>query len=189
MQHVLFFVKPIMLRTVFRVFRKGIDYLRDPYKTVVRELLKELLKFFDERLVSVVVFGGVARGTARRDSDLDILIIVEDLPKSRLERLAQYLRAEENIDPLLDRLLTDGYAILITPILKTREEARKASPLYLDMTEDAVIVYDKDSFFENVLLRLREELSKLGSERVWLGKKWYWVLKKDSKVGEVVVIE
>jgi hypothetical protein len=29
MQHVLFFVKPIMLRTVFRVFRKGIDYLRD----------------------------------------------------------------------------------------------------------------------------------------------------------------
>jgi len=41
----LFFVKPIMLRTVFRVFRKGIDYLRDPYKTVVRELLKGLLKF------------------------------------------------------------------------------------------------------------------------------------------------
>jgi len=171
------------------VFRKGTEYLRSPYKTIVERLVKELLELFGERLISVVVFGSVARGTARKDSDLDILIVVEDLPKSRFDRLALYLKAEEKVIPLLDELLTEGYAISITPVLKARDEAERISPLYLDMTEDAIIVYDKDAFFERILLRLKEKLSMLGSRRVWLGKKWYWILKEDSKVGEVISIE
>ncbi|MEM2020996.1 MAG: nucleotidyltransferase domain-containing protein [Zestosphaera sp.] len=171
------------------MFRKGLECLSDPYKVVMGRLLEELLRSFGDGLISVVVFGSVARGTARRDSDVDALIVAEKLPKSRLERLALYLKAEERVDPLLDELLTEGYAVSITPILKTREEAGRVSPLYLDMTEEAVIVYDKDSFFESVLLRLREELSRLGSRRVWLGRKWYWVLKEDFKFGEAIVIE
>jgi predicted nucleotidyltransferase len=87
-------------------------------------------------LLPVLFFSTVARNTARRDSDLDIGIIVEDLPKSRLERLAQYLRAEESIDPLLDRSLKDGYAISITPILNTREEARTSTLVDWRMRRD-----------------------------------------------------
>jgi hypothetical protein len=30
---------------------------------------------------------------------------------------------------------------------------------------------------------------ELGAERVWVGRKWYWRLKKDYKFGEVIVIE
>lgn len=171
------------------MFRKGVECLREPYRVVVGRLVDELLKVYGDALVSVIVFGSVARGTAKADSDLDVLIIVEGLPRSRFERLASYIKAEEGLDPLLDELLAEGYAVSITPILKTREEAEKVSPLYLDMTEDAVIVFDRGSFFESVLLRLREELSRLGAKRVWLGRKWYWVLKEDFRFGEEVVIE
>lgn len=168
------------------MFRRGINYLSEPYREVVRRLLEELLKVFGEKLVSVVVYGSVARGEARRDSDIDVLIVIEDLPKSRFERLSMYMKAEERLDDLLNKLLDEGYAVTISPILKTREEAMRVSPIYLDMVEDAIIVYDKEGFFEGILRRLRKKLKELGAERVWVGKKWYWRLKKDYKFGEVI---
>ncbi len=57
-----------------------------------------------------------------------------------------------------------------SPIIKTSEEAIRLSPLYLDMVEDAIIVYDRDGFFEQILENLREKLKKLGAERVWIGE-------------------
>lgn len=53
------------------MFRKGIEHLSNPYRTVIEALFKELLKIFNDKLVSLIVFGSIARGTARKDSDLD----------------------------------------------------------------------------------------------------------------------
>ena len=52
--------------------------------------------------------------------------------------------------------------------------------------EDTVIVYDKDEFFEKILEKLRAKLMELGAERVRVGKKWYWRLKKNYRFGEVI---
>ncbi|MEM0011314.1 MAG: hypothetical protein QW424_03010 [Candidatus Bathyarchaeia archaeon] len=57
------------------------------------------------------------------------------------------------------------------------------------MVEDAVIIYDKDDFFKKVLDRLRRRLEELGAKRVWVGNRWYWILKPNIKFGEVVKIE
>ena len=57
------------------------------------------------------------------------------------------------------------------------------------MVEDAVIVYDRNGFFEKILLRLKRKLEELGAERVWIGKKWYWRLKRNYRFGEEIVIE
>lgn len=168
------------------MFKAGLDNLYEPYRTVVGKLLEELLRVFNGRLVSVVVYGSVARGDAKRNSDIDILIIVEDLPASRFERLREYLKAEEELDPLLIELMEKGYFITLSPILKSRKEAEYISPIYLDMVEDAVIVFDRDKFFHGILSRLWNKLNELGAERVWVGKKWYWRLKKTFKFGEVI---
>ena len=82
-----------------------------------------------------------------------------------------------------------AYSPDVMPIIKTPEEASRITPLYLDMVEDAIIVYDENGFFEKVLARLRERLKQLGAERVRIGKKCYWRLKKDYRFGEVVTIE
>lgn len=57
----------------------------------------------------------------------------------------------------------------------------------MDMTEDAIILYDRDGFFRKVLEKTRKRLKELGFERVWLSEKsWYW-RKRDYKLGEVIV--
>ncbi len=46
------------------------------------------------------------------------------------------------------------------------------------MVEDAAIVYDKDGFFEKILMRLSEKLKKLGAKRIYIGENCTGYLKK-----------
>ena len=155
----------------------------------MKKLVAKLKENFGERLYSVVVYGSIARGTWRRDSDIDLLVIIEGLPKSRLKRQSLFMQVEEKLSDELERLWQDGYHHDFSPIIKTPEEARRLSPLYLDMVEDAVILYDKNNFFHSILARLKKKLQELGAKRVYIGNKWIWDLKPDYKWGEVIQIE
>jgi predicted nucleotidyltransferase len=149
-------------------------------------MLKIMKEEFKDDLISVVVYGSVARGDNRNDSDVDLLIIMKNLPKdSMLKRIRLFeTKVEDKLN--LDEYWKMGYYISLSPVLKTPEEAEKFSPPYLDMVYDAVILYDSNYFFTRILQKLRDRLKELGAERVRMGKKWYWVLKKDSRFGETV---
>jgi predicted nucleotidyltransferase len=73
------------------------------YPPVVDELLDEVVR----RIIAVgdpmaiVLFGSHARGNARRDSDLDILI-VEESALPRYKRAPRYLRALVGLFPAKD---------------------------------------------------------------------------------------
>lgn len=57
-------------------------------------------------------------------------------------------------------------------------------PLYLDMTEDAILLRDEGGFFAGVLGRLRDRLRQLGAVRRRMGQLRYWDLKPDLVAGE-----
>ena len=160
--------------------------IKEPYATLLNNMLKILKEEFKDDLISVVVYGSVARGDNRNDSDVDLLIIMKNLPKdSMLKRIRLFeTKVEDKLN--LDEYWKMGYYISLSPVLKTPEEAEKFSPPYLDMVYDAVILYDSNYFFTRILQKLRDRLKELGAERVRMGKKWYWVLKKHSRFGETV---
>ncbi|RLI25609.1 nucleotidyltransferase domain-containing protein [Candidatus Bathyarchaeota archaeon] len=155
----------------------------------MERLVKLLQARLGDRLISVVVYGSVARGTARKDSDIDLLVVAEGLPKSRMKRQQIFLEVEEGLNSVVEELWSKGVHVDFSPIMLTPEEASKIRPVYLDMVEDAVVLYDKDMFFETILERLRKRLKELGAKRIWVGDKWYWMLKPDIRFGEVVEIE
>jgi hypothetical protein len=160
--------------------------IKEPYATLLNNMLEIMKEEFKDDLISVVVYGSVARGDNRNDSDVDLLIIMKNLPKdSMLKRIRLFeTKVEDKLN--LDEYWKMGYYISLSPVLKTPEEAEKFSPPYLDMVYDAVILYDSNYFFTRILQKLRDRLKELGAERVRMGKKWYWVLKKDSRFGETV---
>jgi len=162
--------------------------MREPYKTLIERLIEALKRKYRDKFISLVVFGSVARGEARKDSDVDLLLVIDSIPKRRLERQREFMEVEKELEGYLNELFDEGYFIDFSPIIKTPEEAMKLSPLYLDMVEDAIIAYDKDDFFMKILERVRKRLEELGSKRVRMGRKWYWILKPDYRFGEVIRI-
>ncbi len=167
---------------------KELSGICDPYRLVLSRLVDALLKFFGDDLVSVVLYGSVARGEAKRDSDIDLVVVVRGLPRSRFRRQDLFMEAERELEPLLSKLEEQGYFIDFTPILKTPEEAARLTPLYLDLMEDAIILYDRGEFFKSILEKLKQKLQELGAERVKLGRLWYWRLKRDYEFGEVIEV-
>ena len=146
-----------------------------------KSLIKVLKGHYGERLVSVLIYGSYGRGKATPESDLDLLLVINGLPPSRAERV------EEFISKVEDKLEGEGLPYL-SVVLKTPGEACRGSPLFLDMVEDAEILYDKEGFFQGILDRLRARLKELGAKRIFKGTRWYWVLKPDLKPGEVFEI-
>jgi len=165
------------------------ERIGEPYRSLLSRLLNALLAHFGDNLVSLVVYGSVARVSARRDSDIDLLIVANSLPRGRMERQNIFLKVEKNLEPEINDLWEKGFHVDFSPIILSVEEAQRIRPIYLDMVEDAVIIYDKDDFFKKVLDRLRRRLEELGAKRVWVGNRWYWILKPNIKFGEVVKIE
>jgi nucleotidyltransferase len=160
--------------------------MQEPYKSLLEKLTKLLQEEFQDKLISVVLYGSVARGDNRKDSDIDLLLVIKDLPKTITERVILFDKVERKLDDYVMRLMDDGYYITLTPVLKTPEEAMRFSPIYMDMTEDAIILYDENGFFRKVLEKTKKRLKELGFERVWLSKKvWYW-RKRNYKFGEMI---
>ena len=145
----------------------------------LRRYVAALERRFGDDLVSVVVFGSRARGDARPESDIDVLLVVRGLPRNRFERYGGIRD--------LARQVSGEFAIGVAPILLTPEEAQQVKPYYLGMLSGHVILKDADAFFAGVLGHLRRRLAELGSRR-YVDKDGYeyWDLKPDWKPGDVV---
>jgi len=158
-----------------------------PYKQLLDDLVSRMKRAWGENLVSVVLFGSIARGEFRKDSDIDLLVVCEHLPDGQLRRQRLFIEVERQLD--LEHLNRLGFYPDFSPLMKAAKEAKFLSPVYLDMVEDAVLLYDRGDFFKGILDKLRSALSKLGAKRIRIGSKWYWDLKPTYTYGEVISIE
>lgn len=163
------------------------EKIQSPYKELLEKLLNELRRICGDNLISLALYGSVARGDFHKDSDIDLLIICEKLPKEKFLRQKFFIEIEKAIP--FEKLHEQNYYPIFSPILKTSEEAKFLSPLYLDMVDDAIILFDKDDFFRSILDRLKSQLKKLGAIKKTIGNKWYWDLKPDYKFGDDITIE
>lgn len=78
--------------------------IKEAYKELAERLLKEIEQYYGPNLVSVVIFGSVAAGTMRADSDIDILICAQQLPHGRWARAKQFEQIEDGLAESMARL-------------------------------------------------------------------------------------
>ncbi len=158
---------------------------REAFREFLAPLAEAVTGHYGSNLVSLAVFGSVGRGTPRPDSDIDLLIICRSLPPGRMKRMDDFMAVEDALAPQLRSLSERGIHTTLSPVIKTVAEARQGSHLFLDMIDDALVLRDQEGFLKTLLDDLRTRLGKMGARRLRRGAVWYWVLRPDSRPGEV----
>jgi predicted nucleotidyltransferase len=158
------------------------------FERILRALTPACHVYYGERLVSLAVFGSVARGLMRPDSDIDILLVADPLPRGRMRRIEEFGRVEDALGERLRDAAQAGIQTTLSPVIKTPAEVEYGSFLFLDMTDQARILYDQDGFLRSYLDGLSERLKAMGAKRVYSKGAYYWVLKPGLKPGEDIVL-
>lgn len=160
------------------------------YQELIDEYCLAIKKHFDKALVSICAFGSVARGEASPQSDIDVLVVAEGLPECIIARAEETAHIHRLIKqtPAYHSLRALGRSGLVSSIFLTKSEVKSHPPILLDMLDDGIILYDRDSFLWDILNEIKDKLKELGAKKVVTKKGHYWVLKPDIKPGEVVRI-
>jgi predicted nucleotidyltransferase len=82
--------------------------LKDKFDHLLAEVLKAAQDHYGGRLVTLAVFGSVARGTQRFDSDIDLVLICDSLPAGRIRRMEEFKLVEDRLEPVLLSLEKHG---------------------------------------------------------------------------------
>ena len=159
--------------------------LGDCFAEVVASLRRACVRHYGDRLVTVGVFGSVGRGTPGPWSDVDTLIIANELPRGRGRRTGDFDAVETAMSDVLTTVARRGCHTTISPVIKTPAEASAGSLLFLDMIDDLRMLYDRDGFFRTYLDGFAARLRRLGARRIHRDGTWHWDLKPDYRPGEV----
>jgi len=140
-------------------------------------------------LRSIVLYGSAARGLARSDSDIDLLVVFQSKASfgERIELLAE-VEFAERVERELTWLYKHGIDTHVSFLPMNPEEVKASPPILLDIVEDGIELLD-DGFFRNAAERFKANLERLGARRIFMSPQdWYWDLKPTIKFGEVVAI-
>lgn len=160
---------------------------QERYVNLICDAFREIYRAFD--LTSFAVYGSVARGEAGEDSDVDILVVSNDFTGSVSSRIDALSKLDPPLNDELAWLRGHGTHTGLSYRPMREEEAEAMPLLFLDMTEEAVILYDRGRLLERVLTELKARLLRMGAKRVITEEGgWYWDLKPDYEFGEVIRI-
>lgn len=168
-----------------------LEQIQEEYREYLSLYFRRVYACWGDRLVSAAVFGSVARGTATATSDLDVLLVGEGLPDSYFDRTRELdiITAKLRSEKVYHDLRARGRSGLISEYVFTPKHVLTHPPILLDIVDHGIVVYDRDSFLEKELEKIRKRLKELGARKVQLdGDRWYWILKPDCAAGEVVEI-
>lgn len=129
-------------------------------------------------VAGLILFGSVARGESDSRSDLDLLILWEDVDLPLRERYVMFYK-------LASRYFKVGKGLTVLDVEYARfVNLKKINPLFLNIIFDAIILYDKHGKLNAFISETREKLAKTGLTRVRKGRFYYWVLPRPGVIVE-----
>jgi len=103
-------------------------------RSALAHFVEELLKKASGKIVKIYLFGSLAKGTAREESDVDVLIVTNG------EKTVEELACEASFDTAL------AYGVSVEPLVMSIYEfdARKGSFFLREVEECGEVIYEMD---------------------------------------------
>jgi predicted nucleotidyltransferase len=158
----------------------------EAYRPMIVKAVRGLKEGLGTRLVSVGLFGSVARGTPTKTSDVDLYVVGDWESMNKSRRLDEVFPCLRTLDQERVRLLNSGLATDASVYPVSREEAVRFHSLHLDLSVEGIVLYDPTGFLSQAWARLRVWLERKGAERVQTGETWFWRLDPGLEVGSRV---
>lgn len=151
-------------------------------------VLQEILDYYGNSLLGCAVFGSYARRDNRYNSDLDLLVILAKAP-GLSRRLKEFV---ENIEMKHETLAQEIYEqenILceLSPYVLTREEALILHPIYYDLVEHHLIIYDPAGLIKRIIRETKKILVQSGAQKVRQNNTWEWQVIKTGYPGRTTL--
>lgn len=158
--------------------------------SLIKRYIEIVRGMFNNKLLAMAIFGSLARREAKfPESDIDVLIVLEGVEKLSFgKRIKLMMEAENKLSETAEyKRFTEvfGWVPAVQEHVLTPEELRRHPPLLLDLTTDVLILYDTGILKEEIE-KLKKRLKEMGSKRIVTGDSWFWALKPDINMGEVV---
>lgn len=145
------------------------------HRQYVNDVLSEVIRHYGENLLGLAIFGSFARRENRKDSDLDLLIILKNAGKRRV-RLEEFIeKIEMKHDEKAQQLFREqGLLCELSPYILTESEALLVQPIYYDLVAHHVIVWDPQGIIARIINSTSNLLRKVGARRVRRNNTWEW---------------
>ena len=132
---------------------------------IISELTEILKQKFNQDLLAIVLFGSIVKGNFTATSDIDVLVVCENLIKDWrvLDKMTLELTEEIELK----------YATSIHMALVSRDEISHAiesvSPLMLEIYEANEVIYEKENLFTQLLSNFGNNLKNLHAIKIEKG--------------------
>jgi hypothetical protein len=68
------------------------------------------------------------------------------------------------------------------------DEASRFLPIYLDIIDEGIIIFDRGGFLEKILSQCRSLIRKNGGQKVATRHGWFWRLNPAMPIGEEIAV-
>mgnify|MGYP000041112375 CR=1 FL=1 len=130
----------------------------------MKNFVDALLREEYGNVLSIVLFGSMAKGTYNRFSDFDLIVVVREEELPFKDRPLKYLK------------YSDGW---VEAFVYTREEVeymfKELNPFILEALKDGIMIYD-DGFWS----KLRSKFEELMEKGIIRPKKNGWIISRQA---------
>ncbi len=145
------------------------------HRAYILNILGRVIEYYGSNLAALAVFGSYARGDNRKNSDLDLLVVLKKAPPRR-QRLEEFVHQVEKKHERLAQEIYEEEDIYcdVSPYILTVEEALMFQPVYFDFAEHHLIIFDGEGILERVISSVKKLMHAAGARKTPYGNRWGW---------------
>ena len=167
---------------------ENLDNIPIIFRDYLFNFAKILKKNFEDNLLSVILFGSVARGKWTIESDLDLFAIVSNTYSGEIQ-LSQKI-----IDLIIEfeqsHSVKDDNGKDISPSIQVislfLKELDIFRTIFYDIAVDGILIYDRNQFGAKFIKKIKDRIKEKGLKRIFNSDNDFYWKRRNIKFGEIV---